>query len=90
MTDVRYFVYFAWQVAEGATPYLDLFDPKTPLSIFAGALLYQLGAWLGVDPLMSIRVGYLLFASVCGWLVFEVMRAMGGGRATRSAGNLRG
>ena len=30
--DIRYFLYFAWRITEGDTPYLDLFDPKTPLS----------------------------------------------------------
>lgn len=84
-TDVRYFVYFAWRVSEGATPYLDLFDPKTPLSMFVGALLYQLGTWLGTDPVIAIRIGYLLLASIGGWLSFEVMRAIGGGRLSAGA-----
>ena len=36
VTDVRHFVYFAQQTAQGALPHLDFFDNKTPLATFAG------------------------------------------------------
>jgi len=80
LTDVRYFLYFAWQIAEGATPYLDLFDPKTPLASFAGALLWRLGSALGVEPLYAVRVGYLGLATLGGVLGFVVFRRLGDGR----------
>jgi hypothetical protein len=78
--DLRYFLYFAWQITEGATPYLDLFDPKMPLASFAGALLWTLGEGLGVEPIHAVRVGYLGLAAAGGWLAFLVFRALGGGR----------
>jgi len=77
-TDIRYFVYFAWRVAEGATPHLDLFDPKTQLSTFVGALLYRLGNALGVEPLFAIRIGYLAIATLGAWLVYFVHRHIAG------------
>ena len=58
VTDVRYFLYYAWRVAEGAIPHLDFFENKPQLSTFAGALrrptvcsptrvnlLFSIGAW---------------------------------------------
>ena len=80
MGDVRYFLYFAWQITEGATPYLDLFDPKMPLASFAGAFLWALGERLGLDPIHAVRIGYLGLAATGGLLAFLVFRAVGGGR----------
>ncbi|MDJ0851161.1 MAG: hypothetical protein QNK04_22540 [Myxococcota bacterium] len=79
-TDIRYFLYFAWRVSEGETPYADLFDPKTPLSMFAGAVLYRTGELLDVDPIHAVRAGYLGLAALGGWLAFLVGRALGRGR----------
>jgi len=79
VTDVRFFVYFAWQVAEGAVPHLDYFENKTQLASFAGALLHGLGVLTGVDPLMAIRLGYLALAAFGGVLCFFVYRRLGAG-----------
>jgi len=61
-TDVSYYLYYAEQTAQGAVPYVDYFEIKTPLVIFAGLGLQQVGRALGVDPLHAVRVGYLLLA----------------------------
>jgi hypothetical protein len=76
VTDVRYFVYFAWRVADGAVPHLDYFENKTQLAAFAGALLHALGDRLGIDPLMAIRWGYLTVAALGGLAVFFIFRRL--------------
>jgi hypothetical protein len=85
-TDVRYFVYFAWRIAEGAVPHLDLFDNKTFLASFVGALLYRGGVALGVEPLQAIRVGYLLLSSAGGLLAFQIFRRLGAARSGGARG----
>ena len=79
LTDVRYFLYFAWRVAEGEAPHLDLFDPKTQLATMAGALLFRLGSALGVEELYAIRFGYLGFAALGAWLAFFLHRRLAKG-----------
>ena len=79
VTDVRFFVYFAWQVTDGAVPHLDYFENKTQLASFAGALFHGLGDLAGVDPLMTIRLGYLTLAGLGGLLSFFVFRRLGAG-----------
>ena len=76
--DLSYFLYFAWRISEGAIPHLDLFDNKTFLASYAGALLYRLGDGLGVDPLATIRAGYLGLCALGGPLAFLVFRRLGG------------
>ena len=71
---MRFFLYFAWQVTEGAVPHLHLFDNKTQLATFLGALLHGLGSALGVEPLYAIRAGYLALAALGGVLTFFVFR----------------
>jgi hypothetical protein len=82
VTDIRYYIYYAWQVTEGAVPHRDFFALKTQLASFTGALLYWLGDGLGFTPLFAIRAGYLLFAAVGGVLAFEIFRRLGRGRST--------
>lgn len=86
VTDVRFFVYFAWRVAQGAVPHLDYFENKTQLASFAGALFHKLGDVLGADPLMVIRWGYLTIAAVGGLVAFSVLRRLG--RDSAVAGGL--
>ena len=43
VTDVRFFVYFAWRVARGAIPHLDYFENKTQLATFAGVVAFVIG-----------------------------------------------
>jgi hypothetical protein len=81
-TDARYFLYFAWRIAEGALPHVDLFDNKTFGASVAGALFYRLGAAVGVDPLAAIRAGFLAIAALGGWLAYFVHRRLGGDSAT--------
>ena len=76
--DLRYFIYFAWRISEGAIPHLDLFDNKTFLASYTGALLHRLGDGLGLDPLATIRAGYLGLCALGGPLAFLVFRRLGG------------
>lgn len=79
VTDIRYYLYFAWQTAEGAVPHLDFFDNKTQLATFTGALFHKLGSLVGAEPLHVVRFGYLTLAAAGGLLVFFIMRQLGGG-----------
>ena len=81
VTDVRFFLYFAWRVSEGAVPHLDYFENKTALATFVGAALYRAGAAVGADPLLAIRWGYLLLTALAGLAAFSIHRRLGGGRA---------
>jgi len=80
VTDARYYLYFAWQLNEGAVHHLDLFDNKTQLTSYVGALMFKLGEGLGLDPLLVIRAGYLGALAFAGMLSFVVFRRLGGGR----------
>ncbi len=79
LTDIRYFLYFAQRVAAGDVPHLDLFDNKTFLASFVGALFYRAGELLGLDPLHVIRAGYLALSAFGGLLCFWIFRRLGGG-----------
>ncbi len=79
LTDIRYFLYFAQRIAAGAVPHLDLFDNKTFLASFVGAFFYRFGELLGVDPLQSIRIGYLALSAWGGLLCFWIFRRLGRG-----------
>jgi PAS domain-containing protein len=78
-TDIRYYLYYAWRLSEGAVPHRDLFEVKTQLAVFVGALFYDLGGWLGIEPLFAIRIGYLGLAATGGLLAYEVHRRLGRG-----------
>jgi hypothetical protein len=79
LTDIRYFLYFAQRIAAGGVPHLDLFDNKTFLASFVGAIFYRIGELLGVDPLQSIRIGYLALSAWGGVLCFWIFRRLGKG-----------
>jgi hypothetical protein len=78
LTDVKYFLYFAFRVAQGEVPHLHLFDNKTQLASLVGGAVYALADGLGLDPLMAIRVAYLGIAATGGFLLFFVLRRLGG------------
>ncbi len=80
VTDVRYYVYFAWRVTEGDVPHRDYFDNKTQLASLTGALLHRLGEGLGADPLGAMRVGYLGLTAAGGMLAYLIHRRLGGDR----------
>lgn len=82
VTDIRYYLYFAAETFRGAVPHQDFFDNKTQLATFVGAALYGLGQAVGIDPLLAIRVGYLVLAGVAGILLFAIHRRLAGDRAT--------
>ncbi len=82
VTDIRFYLYFAWRVTEGGVPHLDFFDNKTQLATFAGAAFHELGDLFGLDPLMAIRVGYLGIAALGGVLLFTIHRRLAGNDAT--------
>jgi len=86
VTDVRHFVYFAQQTAAGALPHLDLFDNKTQLATFAGAILVRLGGLVGLDPVYAIRLGYLALAALGATLAFQVQRHLFGRLAAGAFG----
>lgn len=77
-TDVRYFLYYAAQVAGGALPHVDFFENKTPLAFFLGGALYRMGMGSGLDPLWVIRAGYLALAGLAAVLAFKIHRRLGG------------
>lgn len=79
VTDVRYYVYFAPLVADGAVPHRDFFDNKTQLATFAGAAMVRVGRSLGIDPLLAMRGGYLLLSVVAALLLFVIQRRLYGG-----------
>ncbi len=79
VTDVRHYVYFSARIASGDVPYRDFFDVKTPLAACLGGLLYWLGIGMGRDPVIVLRVGYLILAAVGGTLAFLVHRSLRGG-----------
>ena len=80
--DARFYCYFAARVAAGDVPYRDFFDNKTPLAVLAGGALYQIGTRLGVDPVYTMRGGFLCFSAIAALLAFGVQRWLAGGRAT--------
>jgi hypothetical protein len=82
VTDARYYLYFAWQLGEGAVVHRDLFDNKTQLTSYVGAGLFALARAVGTDPLRTIRVGYLAITALAGLLSFFVFRRLGGGSGT--------
>ena len=77
VTDVRYFLYFAGQVANGLVPHLDYFENKTQLATYVGALLHAIGEGLGLEPLIAIRVGYLTLAACGALAAYLVFRRLG-------------
>jgi len=79
VTDIRFFVYFAWRVADGAIPHLDYFENKTQLASYCGALLHKLGEWLPLEPLRFLRIGYLTIAAAAGGLLYAIFKRLGGG-----------
>lgn len=76
VTDIRFYVYFAPLVADGAVPHRDYFDNKTQLAAFAGAAFVRTGRALGVDPLLAMRIGYLGLSCIAALLLFEIQRRM--------------
>lgn len=80
-TDNRYFLYFAWRIAEGDIAHLELFDNKTFLANFFGAALYRLADVLSIDPIHFIRGAMLAFASLGGLMTYWIFRRIGGGSA---------
>jgi hypothetical protein len=79
VTDVRYFMYYAWQITLGAVPHVDFFENKTQLASFAGAAFVALGDVLGADPVLAMRAGYVVLAALAGLLAFLVHRTLSGG-----------
>lgn len=80
VTDIRFYVFFASQIRQGAVPHLDYFGNKTQLASFAGALFHRLGEIFSADPLTAIRAGYLGLAALTGVLLFVIHRQLAGGR----------
>lgn len=76
VTDVRYYVHFAERVADGAVPHRDFFDNKTQLATFAGAAFVAAGRAADVDPLLAMRVGYLVLTGLSALLLFVVLRRL--------------
>ena len=79
-TDVGFYLYFAGLTADGEVPYRDFFEHKTPLAIFAGAALQNVGKSLGIVPLHAVRIGYLLFMAATCAALFSLAYILVGGR----------
>lgn len=79
VTDVRYYVYFAGRMVDGAVPHRDFFDNKTQLATAAGAVFYGLGESLDVSPLLAMRVGYLGLTGLAALLLFAIHRRLSDG-----------
>jgi hypothetical protein len=78
--DARYYLYEAGRVAQGAVPYRDFFEMKTPLSFAVGGLVHHLARRLAADPLLAVRVASLLLAALAGVLLGAVHRSLARGR----------
>ncbi|MEW6270274.1 MAG: hypothetical protein AB1689_13365 [Thermodesulfobacteriota bacterium] len=76
VTDVRYYVYFAERIVDGAVPHRDYFDNKTQLAALAGAAFDAGGRTLGVEPLLAMRVGYLALTALAALLLFAIQRRL--------------
>jgi len=76
VTDVRYYVYFAERVADGAVPHRDYFDNKTQLATMVGAGLVAAGRSLGIDTLLAMRAGYLALTGIAALLLFAIHRRL--------------
>lgn len=76
VTDVRYYVYFAARMADGAVPHRDFFDNKTQLATVAGAALHAAATHLGLDPLRTMRTGYLALTGLAALLLFAIHRSL--------------
>lgn len=76
VTDVRYYVYFAERVADGAVPHRDFFDNKTQLATMLGAGLVAAGRSLGIDTLLAMRAGYLALTGIAALLLFTIHRRL--------------
>jgi hypothetical protein len=79
VTDVRFYVYFAARMVDGAVPHRDFFDNKTQLASAAGAVLHAAASHLGLDPLHAMRAGYVALTGVAALLLFVVHRQLRGG-----------
>lgn len=78
VSDVRYFLYYAWQLTEGAIPHLDFFENKPQLSVLSSSGMFWLAEGVGIDPLVAIRVGQLSLAAGAALLAYTVFRRLGG------------
>ena len=76
VTDVRFYVYFAARMADGAVPHRDFFDNKTQLATAAGSALVATARALGLDPLHTMRVGYLGLTGFAALLLFAIHREL--------------
>ncbi|MFH1277792.1 MAG: hypothetical protein ABIK65_05385 [Candidatus Eisenbacteria bacterium] len=81
LSDVGIYLYHAFRAASGDVLYRDYFDYKTPFSTLLGAFLYRTGESVGVEPLLVIRIGFLLLAAIMMTLSFLVFFHLFRGRA---------
>lgn len=80
-TDIRYYVYYAAELARGQVLYRDTFDPKGPFAPMVGAALVSVGERIGLDPLLAIRCGFQALAAVGALAAFLLHRHLARGRA---------
>lgn len=79
--DLGVFVYGGTQFAHGVPPYVGIFNSVGPLADAVPGLAIWLGGHLGVDPVLSARVLFLLLAATCCALVLVLAREVLGSRA---------
>lgn len=65
--DMGVFMYSGWRILEGDIPYIDIWDHKPPLLLYAHAAAVALGDWWGV---FIMQVGMVYLAAVMSyWLL---------------------
>lgn len=64
-TDLGTFVYGGEHVADGVPPYRGIFNSVGPLADLLPGIAIRLGDLVGLDPILSARVGFLVVSALC-------------------------
>jgi hypothetical protein len=78
--DLGLFVYGGEQVARGVPPYVGVFNTVGPLADAVPGLAIRLGGLMGLDPVLSARLFFLVLSALCCALVSVLARDTFGSR----------
>ena len=78
--DLGLFVYGGEQVARGVPPYVEVFNTVGPLADAVPGLAIRLGGLVGLDPVLSARLFFLVLSALCCALVSVLARDTFGSR----------
>ena len=78
--DLGLFVYGGEQVARGVPPYVGVFNTVGPLADAVPGLAVWLGGLVGLDPVLSVRLLFLVLSAGCCALVCVLARGTFGSR----------